>query len=346
MLTYNFRGDILRAEGMTVSDTKQKILAALEAQRGIPVSGEALAKELYMSRNAVWRAVNALKKEGYSISASPKVGYRLEDDGAWGAETVKRFLKNGDFYTPVVYDTVSSTFDPVREAALRGEKEGYAVIAKTQTAGRGRRGRGFFSPQGSGVYLSLLLRPDMGAEDALSVTTAAAVAASMACEKAAGVRTEIKWVNDIYIGGRKICGILTEASVDFESGGLEWAILGIGFNLADPEGGFPEEIRDTAASLYGMECPPLAAPMLAAAFLDEFYPIYRSLPGREHMAWYKERSYLDGRDITVHAAGGDYSARAIGVTENAGLLIELPDGERRVLSSGDVSVHAKNGGTK
>ena len=128
------------------------------------------------------------------------------------------------------------------------------LVAESQTAGRGRLGRSFHSPVGTGLYMSILLRPTFSAERALFITTAAAVAVCRAIEQETGLKPQIKWVNDIYLHEKKICGILTESSINFETKGLKWAVLGIGLNLSEPEGGFPEEIRSVAGALFAESC--------------------------------------------------------------------------------------------
>ena len=223
------------------------VLDALEKNRGEYLSGEQLASSLGVSRNAVWKAIQKLEEAGHKIRAVPKRGYTLAPESdVLTVQSVSRFL---DTDMPVylqVQTEVTSTNTLLKAQAEQGAPEGTVLIAESQTAGKGRLGRHFTSPPGTGIYFSLLLRPHCTAEKSLFITTTAAVAVCEAIEQVTGLNPQIKWVNDVYLNEKKVCGILTEASVDFENGGLNWAVLGIGINIAVPEEGFPEEIRSIA----------------------------------------------------------------------------------------------------
>ena len=185
--------------------------------------------------------MQAVSNRGY---ASPPAKAGLSAPGIYGhlADPKRYFLH--------VHDTVTSTNTLLRELAQQDAPEGTVVLANAQTAGRGRCGRVFYSPCRSGIYMSLLLRPKLPVEETLFITAAAAVSAADAINAAAGVRTRIKWVNDIYLQERKVCGILTEGALDLENGMLRYAVLGIGINIAPPEDGFPPELSGIAGSLF------------------------------------------------------------------------------------------------
>jgi len=217
------------------------------------LSGEEIAEKLSLSRTAVWKAVNSLRKDGYRIDAVQNKGYCLAiDTDILSAEGILKYLE------PVcsnleltVLPVTDSTNNLLREMAAAGAPEGRCVIANSQTMGKGRLGRVFYSPADTGVYLSLLLRPGQcSAEQASKLTTMAAVAACEAIEDVSDEKASIKWVNDIYMNDRKVSGILTEASFDLESGYLEYAALGIGINIYPPKTGFPEEIKDIAGAVF------------------------------------------------------------------------------------------------
>lgn len=226
------------------------------------------------------------------------------------------------------------------------------LIAERQSAGKGRMGRSFHSPKSSGLYMSLLLRPRMTPEHATLLTTLAAVAVAEAIEQVTGDPVDIKWVNDVYRNGRKLCGILTEAAVDLESGMLEYAIVGIGVNLTDPEGGFPPEIRETAGSLYGENtCPAEKKTALAAAILNNFMDYYERLPETAFLDGYRKRSFLLGQDILILGAmtpdGGHIrearEAHAEYIDDQLRLVVTYPDGTTEALSSGEVSTRLLRG---
>lgn len=198
------------------------VLDALEKNRGEYLSGEQLASSLGVSRNAVWKAIQKLEEAGHKIRAVPKRGYTLAPESdVLTVQSVSRFL---DTDMPVylqVQTEVTSTNTLLKAQAEQGAPEGTVLIAESQTAGKGRLGRHFTSPPGTGIYFSLLLRPHCTAEKSLFITTTAAVAVCEAIEQVTGLNPQIKWVNDVYLNEKKVCGILTGASVDFENGGSQ-----------------------------------------------------------------------------------------------------------------------------
>ena len=239
-------------------------------------------------------------------------------------------------YTVSFTEQTFSTNADLKALAQQGACEGTVLIADRQTQGRGRLGRSFFSPSGTGLYLSLLLRPRVAPEECVFVTVIAAVAAARAVEQTFGSSLGIKWVNDLYDGGRKVCGILTEGSVDPESGRLEYAVCGIGFNVFAPEEGFPEELSSLAGAICS-EFDESARPRLAAAFLNEFSRAMEE-DRASVLAEYRRRSVLLGKTVTSPAGAFEGSAKVLGIDDSAGLILEFPDGTRRVLSAGEVSV--------
>jgi len=211
---------------------KSRLLELLEQHKGETLSGEDIGRELSCTRAAVWKAVNSLRQEGYPIEAGPNKGYMLaRESNLISAEGIRLFLKDPQVEIKI-FDAISSTNLEARQLAVSGiAGHGSFVVAMEQTAGRGRRGREFYSPKGSGIYLSVILEPKGTLEGSLLITTAAATAVYKAVKEVCGVKLGIKWVNDLYKDNRKICGILTEAVTDFESGNIEFAIVGIGLNL-------------------------------------------------------------------------------------------------------------------
>lgn len=327
-------------------NVKEKVLEVLEEKKGESISGSELAAELGVSRNAVWKAVKSLQEEGYAITAATNRGYVLapENDILSVQSISKYLLPELKSLQLEVYKTIDSTNTRIKEYAASGKPEGIVIVAEEQTAGRGRMGRRFYSPQMSGVYISFLFRPKFTAEESLFLTTAAAVAAAEAIEEASGVKAEIKWVNDVYCHGKKVCGILTEASVNVENSMLEYAVTGIGFNVREPEGGFPEEIRDIAGPIFltssdhGEASSDLdARSRIAAGMINHFWKYYEHLTDRTFMQEYKRRSFLLGMEVRT-LSEPSITGRAVDVDDDGHLILELPDGTKRSLSSGEVSV--------
>ena len=213
---------------------KDEVLKELENNKGDYISGGQLADNLGVSRNSVWKAIKALEKSGYEINAIPNKGYCLaEKNDILSSYSIKQHLKNPHLDISV-FSSVTSTNTILKEMAEQGAKEGTVIIAEEQTAGRGRTGKQFYSPKGTGIYISILLRPDIPAEESLFLTTSAAVATARAIEDVSDKRALIKWVNDIYLEDKKTCGILTEGAFNVETGKLDYAIVGIGINKQIP----------------------------------------------------------------------------------------------------------------
>ena len=239
-----------------------------------------------------------------------------------------------------VLDKATSTNTLVKELATE-KKEGFVMVAGEQTAGRGRMGRSFFSPGDSGVYMSLLLKPQIKPEDAVQITTAAAVSVCKALEKMGVFDAKIKWVNDIYIGNRKVCGILTESSFNPKSEVLDFAVLGVGINIYESEEGFPDEIKDIAGAVFSQREENLRNKFIVE-FINAFFGYYNVLSSKKHMKEYKEKSFVLGKEINIIQSENIRSGKAIDIDENCNLVVELPDGNTEKLYSGEISVKVKH----
>ena len=246
------------------------------------------------------------------------------------------------FRIRIVRETDSTSGELKREAG-NGAPDGLVLIADRQSRGVGRLERPFFSPEGSGLYLSLLLRTPMPAQVLPSVTVSAAVAAAEAAEAVAGefgekLRIGIKWVNDLWLDGRKICGILAESRLG-QDGSADWTVLGIGMNLFPPAGGFPDWIRDTAGSLFPAEIPGIRN-RIAGEFLNRLGNYLEKLPETCPMSSYRSRSILDGKRIRVAPVsreGETIPALALGIGPDGGLAVRFEDGSETVLHVGEVT---------
>ena len=327
--------------------TADKILGLLEENRGKAVSGERLAEVLGISRAAVWKHIKALKEEGYEISSVSNKGYELMDSGdVFSAKSVMDELFDaengyrGRIMPDIeVRDEVTSTNALLRDMASEGVHEGKVLIAKRQTAGRGRLGRNFFSPK-NGIYLSMLLRPNMDFREAMLLTTIAAVAVVEAIREVTGKDTGIKWVNDVYLDGKKICGILTEAVTDVENGRLSYAVVGIGVNITKPsDENFPEELRNIAGFVYGDEEPSKGImSKLSAGIVRNYFKYYEKLPEHDFMESYKKYQTLLNKEIFVITPDGSKRAKVLGVDDEARLLVKYEDNKIEALFTGEVSV--------
>jgi len=240
----------------------------------------------------------------------------------------------------LVLDSVDSTNKFVKSKAAEGECDGYTVIANEQTAGRGRLGRSFFSPCGSGLYMSILLRPEnFSASMAFKITAVAAVAVCEAIEALSDKKAEIKWVNDVYIGGKKVCGILTEASFNSDTSEIDYAVIGIGVNILPPDGGFPDEISNIAGAVYSEDAlPDDIKNRLSAEIINRFSKYYLADNGSEYVEEYRKRNIVPGRRVIIISQGSSREATAIDIDQECRLKVRYDDGSEELLSSGEISI--------
>ncbi len=322
---------------------KDRVLRILEENRGSLVSGGALGRSIGVSRTAVWKAISTLKAEGFNIEIHKSAGYRLHACcDKLSACGIHHYLNTKTAGRELlILDSVPSTNSHLRKLAEGGVPNGMTVVAERQTSGRGRVNRNFFSPS-SGIYMSVLFRPEKQDVMPELLTIAAAVSVSEAIDSVCGVKSSIKWVNDVYIDGKKICGILTEGAIEAESGAFFYLISGIGINVYTPEDGFPEEFRDRAASIEEFSSKSFIRNQLIAEILNRIEGIYLGLSAAENrrslIERYKERLFMLGAKITVLTAGGSYPAVALDVNESGNLIVEKEDGTVASLSSGEISV--------
>jgi len=324
--------------------TKKSVLALLENRRGENVSGEYIAKHISVTRNAVWKAVNELKKDGYKIKAVTNKGYCLCDDNdILSVQGMLPFLSDKEISDRIfIHASLESTNKTAKELAVSGCEHGTVVMADHQTAGKGRYGRGFFSPPGHGIYMSFILHPQLWHRDITPtlVTSYAAVSVCEAIETTTGKAPQIKWVNDVFLDGKKICGILTEAVTDFESGNTQWIVVGIGINFITPKTGFPEEIRSVAGSLFSEEKPTITRNELAAIVANRMFDIGNRLGNKAMIAEYRKRLMMLGKTVIVSGGNEAFEAVAVDIDDVGRLIVKRDDGEIVMLSSGEVSVRA------
>ena len=312
-------------------NTKRELLRILEASRGESISGEELAGRLGISRAGVWKQIKALREAGYVIAAVQNRGYCLaQDNDKLSREGMLPFLEDPEAAEKIlVFDVLDSTNTEAKRRAV----DGAVILADRQTAGRGRLGRSFFSPAESGVYFTMLLRPEIPMEQAVLATTAASVAARRAVEKVTGRQPQIKWVNDLYLDGKKICGILTEAVSDFETGAVEAVVVGIGINCNTV---FPEELQEKAGSVL-QGSGGAVRNRLAAELVNQVSGLEQMIRQRTFLEEYRSRSMVIGKEITVlQEPGSRYFAEGIG--QSGELILRDEAGNEKILSTGEVSI--------
>ncbi len=253
----------------------------------------------------------------------------------FSAEAVRRCLPAG--HTPPVsyYEELGSTNIEARRLAREGAPHGTAVIAERQTAGRGRLGRSFFSPGGAGVYLSMVLRPGLSAADTALVTPAAAVATARAISRAAGVEVGVKWVNDLYYAGKKLCGILAEAPLGAD-GRPEFVVIGIGVNVLDAS--FPPALSGVATSLESAGARGTDRAALAAAIITEMLALCGELGERTFLEEYRARSCVLDRPVMLVRGEERREAYAVGIDDEARLLVRLSGGKMETIGAGEISL--------
>ncbi len=315
--------------------SKEKLLQMLSDAAPDFLSGEELAGKLGITRSAVWKYIDTLRRGGHDIQAVTNKGYRLANaTDVLSKEGVQRYLQS-DVFTLYLHESVGSTNDELRQ--LVHLPEGVVVAAKQQTKGSGRLGRTFHSPVDTGIYFSLLLKPQLAADKAVFITSMAAVAVCRAIEELTDNKTGIKWVNDIFIGGKKVCGILTQASFSLENSFAEYVILGIGINVYLPKSGFEKDIEKTAGAVSDVIVPELKNRLLATV-LNKFWSLYTDFDTKNVAESYRAKSLVVGKDITLHTPTTTRSATALDIDDNCNLIVRLEDGSTETISYGEISI--------
>ena len=329
--------------------TKDHVIASL-IKADDYISGEKISSSLGISRAAINTAVKTLRATGYEIESSTQKGYRLiGHPDIINAGELLPFLPSDRVETIHAYDEVASTNDTLKQLSFEGAPEGTVVIADYQSKGKGRRGRSFDSPHGTGIYFSYLMRPSIAPADASQITAWTAVAIRRAIAKACGISPEIKWVNDLVVNSKKITGILTEMTFESESGMIDSIIIGIGINVNQVESDFPEEIRNIAGSLRMTKGESIPRAKIVAAMVEEMDKLASSIPGSasEYLSEYKDSCLTLGKEVSVvkvHDSGETpRHGTAIDINPDFSLKVRFEDGHEEDLSSGEVSVRGLYG---
>lgn len=318
--------------------TKSELLSLFEKNASEYMSGQKIGDALNVSRNAVWKAVEQLRSEGYEIESRPKTGYRL----IAGPDNLSYEKIQEVITSPcdlMVFDTVGSTITVAEETELNDRP--LFIVADCQTAGKGRLGRSFASPSGTGLYLTIAIKPDFAISEALYVTMASAVATARAIEKVCRIHADIKWVNDLFYNNRKICGILTKAQSNLELGQIDKLIIGIGINCFP--GSLPPELENIAGPVSD-EKGSFSRNNLAAEVFNETIEILKDLQTKAFMKEYKRRCFILDEIISVHPHLDDRSVKAyaVDISDDGGLIVEYTEGEKKgmqeTLTTGEVSI--------
>ena len=330
--------------------TKANVLKALEENKGMTISGEDLASQLDRSRAAIWKSIQELRKEGYRIDAITNKGYCLsQDSDVLSVEGIVPYIADPSMTDRIhVFKSLESTNLTAKRMALDGAPSKTVIISEEQTKGKGRMGRNFYSPSGSGIYMSFILEPRFDTAKSVLITTAASVAVCKAVEKITGISCQIKWVNDVYMNGKKICGILTEAVTDFESGHIQYIVLGIGINYSTAQTAFPPELSGIAGSLFeGEPADSNSRNRLIAEVINQVLAINEDLELREFISDYKARSFVLGKEIRIIPTirpdaernfDEGIAAFVIDIDGDGGLVVQYQDGSVSTLNSGEISI--------
>lgn len=329
---------------------KSSLLKTLELNKGCFISGQELARMLDVSRTSVWKAAKSLQDEGYLIEAVTNKGYMLaEESRILSEEAISGFLDPGIGSVSItIMDNTDSTNNEAKRILMDEPGFGRVIFAEEQSSGKGRLGRSFSSPPGDSLYASFILKPLLDVNDSLLITVGASVAVARAVEKIGAAddesfEPEIKWVNDVYLDNKKICGILTEAVSDLESGQIQSLILGIGINVNTDIKHYPKEIRDRIGIV---EISPGQRNRFAAILINEVFHMqdeimdYRmnGLDEPSFMDEYRQRSMVLGKGIYVIKNDEKYEAKAIDINNHGGLLVKYKTGETELLNTGEVSI--------
>jgi len=321
---------------------KIKILEELKANTGQSVSGEEISKRLGISRTAVWKHITKLRSEGYSIESQTNSGYKLLGSPDVLSPGELAPLLNTDFIgrNIICFESIASTNTYAKKAAEEPFAEGTVIIADEQTAGRGRLGRQWVSTKGKGIWMSIMLKPDILPADAPKLTIAAAYAVSKALAGCCQLDARIKWPNDIVVGGKKLCGILTEMSAEADE--IKSVIVGIGINANLDHEDFGPEVSGIATSIRLEKGSNVTRKTLVASVLNEFEEIYkvfiREGSIKSLLEEYKSKSAVLGKEIRVISKKEEIIGLAIDISEEGHLLIKLRDGTIKEIMSGEVSV--------
>jgi len=323
-------------------NSKNRLLAILKAREDDWISGESLGHEMDMTRSAVWKHIHALREEGYLIESSRRRGYFLKDV----PETLLQGEIQEGLNTEIIgkrgifhHHLTDSTNIRAKSLADEGAEEGTVIIAEEQEQGRGRRGRRWFSPEGKGIYVSIILRPRLAPSESPKLTLMTAVAVADALISLTSLDIRIKWPNDIIVHGRKLAGILTEVSAEMDD--VKYVIIGLGINVNIPNDLFPSDIGDTASSIIletGRKFPRIRILRAYLEWFEKYYALVRTSGFGPVLKRWKDLSDIIGRTVRIDLVHQSYTGEVLDVDENGVLVLEDSAGTLHRIFSGDVQI--------
>lgn len=320
---------------------KTKVLNLLKENKDNFLSGEKISKELGVSRAAVWKYINALKEDGYEIESVSRKGYKIiNSPDILTYEEIKEYL-NTDFIGNKIihFDSINSTNIKAKELADFGEEEGTVIISEEQTLGRGRLGRSWIAPKYKGIWMSIILRPDINPIHVAKITQISAAAVCLAISEMK-VEAYIKWPNDIIINNKKVCGILTEMSSELNK--INYAVLGIGINVNIDKNEFPDSIKNTAASIKSETGKEFMRKKITAKVLNNFEMLYKQFiydgNARNSLDICRKKSIILGKTISIIKNSRTINVKAININDNGELVVQYADGTIENLISGEISL--------
>ncbi len=321
-------------------NTKNKVLSYLENHKNQYVSGKTLALEMNVSRTAIWKHIHALKYAGYDITAQKNMGYSLSEYSNHLSTTeITTYLNNPKIAEHLhLFETLPSTNQKAKELALKNAPNNTIILANEQTEGKGKKGKPFFSLAHTGIYMSVLIRPNITIYESTLLTAATAVAVCRAIEQTTDCNPQIKWINDIFINEKKICGILTEAETDFENGSVEHIIIGIGINISTDISLFPPDIKEIAGSLSDSAHIPYSRNKLIAEIMNELLIILADFEKKTFVKDYQERSFLTNRYINLTQNNKTSMYKVLGIDEECRLIVEDSNSNKSTLTTGEITI--------
>jgi BirA family biotin operon repressor/biotin-[acetyl-CoA-carboxylase] ligase len=318
---------------------KSEILRKLKENKDSYISGQELSQTLNVSRTTVWKLINEIKSDGYVIESSSRKGYKLiEDLNAYNYEELNIMFKDHSLVEEVFFfDSLDSTSKYLKDLAFDDVRSGLLAVADEQVAGKGRLGRTWVSPKGEGVWMSLLVRPDIKPIEASKLTQIAAVSIVEAIEQITGLKAGIKWPNDIIVNGKKIAGILTEMNAEMNL--IHYMVIGMGINANTKE--FPEDLKEKASSLFLQLGKLVDRKELVLAVINKFDEYYKVMyNSKDYLTLnqkFKEKSVTIGKQVRV-IGKVEKIATAIDINENGELIVRLLDDTIETIYFGEVSV--------
>jgi BirA family transcriptional regulator, biotin operon repressor / biotin---[acetyl-CoA-carboxylase] ligase len=320
---------------------KKEILRLLKNNNDGYVSGQLISENLGVSRTAIWKYINQIKEDGYEIESISKRGYKIiSSPDLLTYEEVEPYLSTSFIGRNIIhFDSIDSTNSKAKQLADTAHTDGTIIISEEQTSGRGRLGRSWVSPKYKGIWMSIILKPDLNPMEAVKLTQIAAASLTLA-SKELGINTLVKWPNDIVINHKKVCGILTEMSAELTR--INYVIVGIGINVNIDEADFPEDIKPIATSLKIETKASVNRKELVGRILNNFENLYLKFIKENDIKISlnicRENSALLGRNIMVIKKDGDVEAKALNIDEEGRLLVQYADGKQEYVISGEVSI--------